>query len=124
MRRWLIDHVWVEEVTVTNHRHEHSEVRLALDVDADFADLFAERLLDEQLYSGWGVRTLGTQEAGYNPLGYHNRDRGPTRIRSSPLALGATATARRRAPSPPRSFWRRRTSSTACPRYSPATPRR
>ena len=31
----------------------------------------AERLLDEELYSGWGVRTLGTREAGYNPLGYH-----------------------------------------------------
>ncbi len=31
----------------------------------------AEWLLDEQLYSGWGVRTLGAQEAGYNPLGYH-----------------------------------------------------
>ncbi len=31
----------------------------------------AERLLDEQLYSGWGVRTLDAREAGYNPLGYH-----------------------------------------------------
>jgi glycogen debranching enzyme len=31
----------------------------------------AERLLDEQLCSGWGVRTLGSREAGYNPLGYH-----------------------------------------------------
>jgi glycogen debranching enzyme len=31
----------------------------------------SERLLDQQLYSGWGVRTLGTREAGYNPLGYH-----------------------------------------------------
>jgi glycogen debranching enzyme len=31
----------------------------------------AERLLDSQLFSGWGVRTLGTREAGYNPLGYH-----------------------------------------------------
>ncbi|MHB8691048.1 MAG: amylo-alpha-1,6-glucosidase [Solirubrobacteraceae bacterium] len=31
----------------------------------------AERLLEEQLYSGWGVRTLGAREAGYNPLGYH-----------------------------------------------------
>jgi glycogen debranching enzyme len=31
----------------------------------------AELLLDKQLYSGWGVRTLGAQEAGYNPLGYH-----------------------------------------------------
>jgi glycogen debranching enzyme len=40
VRRRLIDHVWMEEVTVTNHRHEHSEVRVALEVDADFADLF------------------------------------------------------------------------------------
>jgi glycogen debranching enzyme len=30
-----------------------------------------ERLLDGDLYSGWGVRTLGASEAGYNPLGYH-----------------------------------------------------
>lgn len=40
MRHRLIDHVWVEEITVTNHRHEHSEVRLALEVNTDFADLF------------------------------------------------------------------------------------
>ena len=31
----------------------------------------ADRLLNDELYSGWGVRTLGTSEAGYNPLGYH-----------------------------------------------------
>jgi glycogen debranching enzyme len=31
----------------------------------------AERLLSQELYSGWGVRTLGTREGGYNPLGYH-----------------------------------------------------
>jgi glycogen debranching enzyme len=31
----------------------------------------AERLLDEELYSGWGVRTMGAHETGYNPLGYH-----------------------------------------------------
>ncbi len=40
-------------------------------LDEDEAAATAERLLDEQLYSGWGVRTLGTREAGYNPLGYH-----------------------------------------------------
>jgi glycogen debranching enzyme len=40
-------------------------------LDDDEAATAAERLLDEQLYSGWGVRTLGAQEAGYNPLGYH-----------------------------------------------------
>jgi len=31
----------------------------------------ADRLLDESLYSGWGVRTLSARDAGYNPLGYH-----------------------------------------------------
>jgi glycogen debranching enzyme len=31
----------------------------------------AEQLLSAPLYSGWGVRTLGSQEGGYNPLGYH-----------------------------------------------------
>jgi glycogen debranching enzyme len=40
-------------------------------LDEGEAAATAERLLDEQLYSGWGVRTLGTREAGYNPLGYH-----------------------------------------------------
>ncbi len=40
MRRRLIDHVWLEEVTVTSHRHEPSIVRVAMEVEADFADLF------------------------------------------------------------------------------------
>src|ERR1019366_3040773 len=40
MRRRLIDHVWMEEISVTNHRHETSEVRVVLEVDTDFADLF------------------------------------------------------------------------------------
>ncbi len=40
-------------------------------LDESEAAATAERLLDEQLYSGWGVRTLGALEAGYNPLGYH-----------------------------------------------------
>ncbi len=31
----------------------------------------ADRLLESELYSGWGVRTLGAGEDGYNPLGYH-----------------------------------------------------
>jgi glycogen debranching enzyme len=40
-------------------------------LDDSGATATAERLLDEQLYSGWGVRTLGAREVGYNPLGYH-----------------------------------------------------
>ena len=31
----------------------------------------AEALLDEELWSGWGVRTMSSGDAGYNPLGYH-----------------------------------------------------
>ena len=35
------------------------------------AAVTAERLLGDELHSGWGVRTLAAREAGYNPLGYH-----------------------------------------------------
>lgn len=40
VRQRLVDHVWMEEITVTNHLHEPSRIRLALEIDADFADLF------------------------------------------------------------------------------------
>jgi glycogen debranching enzyme len=40
MRRRLVDHVWIEELKVTNHLHVRGEVRVALEVDSDFADLF------------------------------------------------------------------------------------
>jgi glycogen debranching enzyme len=40
-------------------------------LDAGEAAATAELLMGEELYSGWGIRTLGTHEAGYNPLGYH-----------------------------------------------------
>jgi glycogen debranching enzyme len=30
------------------------------------------RLLSEEMFSGWGVRTLGTNERRYNPMSYHN----------------------------------------------------
>jgi glycogen debranching enzyme len=32
----------------------------------------AETLFRSDLYSGWGIRTLGTQENRYNPMSYHN----------------------------------------------------
>lgn len=32
----------------------------------------ATSLLSEQLYCGWGIRTLGSQEIRYNPMSYHN----------------------------------------------------
>jgi len=32
----------------------------------------AENLMDDNLFSGWGIRTVGTREARYNPMSYHN----------------------------------------------------
>jgi glycogen debranching enzyme len=32
----------------------------------------AARLFEPDMWSGWGVRTLGSQEVRYNPLSYHN----------------------------------------------------
>ena len=32
----------------------------------------AETLMSKELFSGWGVRTVGSAEARYNPMSYHN----------------------------------------------------
>jgi glycogen debranching enzyme len=40
-------------------------------LDADKADAVAKRLLSPDLFSGWGVRTLGASMTGYNPISYH-----------------------------------------------------
>jgi len=36
------------------------------------AERLAERLMSGQLFSGWGVRTLATDEIAFNPMSYHN----------------------------------------------------
>lgn len=38
----------------------------------DHARKTAESLLEADFFSGWGIRTLATEEARYNPLSYHN----------------------------------------------------
>jgi glycogen debranching enzyme len=38
----------------------------------DRATAFAERLLADDMFSGWGVRTLSDRERRYNPMSYHN----------------------------------------------------
>jgi glycogen debranching enzyme len=38
----------------------------------DHAALVAETLLSDDLFSGWGVRTLGASSARFNPMSYHN----------------------------------------------------
>ena len=36
------------------------------------ADAVVERLMGDELWSGWGVRTMSSGDAAYNPLAYHN----------------------------------------------------
>ena len=39
---------------------------------AEHAALVAEQMLGSAFFSGWGLRTIGTGEARYNPMSYHN----------------------------------------------------
>jgi len=39
--------------------------------DADKARQTVDRLMADDMFSGWGVRTLSEQERRYNPIGYH-----------------------------------------------------
>ena len=40
--------------------------------DIDKAAKMAVRMLQPDMYSGWGLRTLSAKEARYNPMSYHN----------------------------------------------------
>ncbi|HKT48641.1 MAG TPA: glycogen debranching N-terminal domain-containing protein [Candidatus Acidoferrales bacterium] len=40
-------------------------------VEQDKAPAIARHLLSDDLFSGWGVRTMAAREGGYNPIGYH-----------------------------------------------------
>jgi glycogen debranching enzyme len=41
-------------------------------VPAERVDAVVDALMAEELWSGWGVRTMSSGDAGYNPLAYHN----------------------------------------------------
>ena len=41
-------------------------------VPDDRAELLADHLVGDALFSGWGVRTMADGEGGYNPIRYHN----------------------------------------------------
>jgi glycogen debranching enzyme len=41
-------------------------------VDENRAPTLVDLLMGDELWSGWGVRTMATGDAGYNPLTYHN----------------------------------------------------
>lgn len=41
-------------------------------VDSAKTSLVGERLFEKDLFTGWGIRTLGAQEKRFNPMSYHN----------------------------------------------------
>lgn len=41
-------------------------------LDADQAEALGERLMAEEMFSGWGIRTLAAGERRYDPTSYHN----------------------------------------------------
>jgi glycogen debranching enzyme len=41
-------------------------------VDEDKAPMVVEHLLSEEMFTGWGVRTLSTAMGAYDPVSYHN----------------------------------------------------
>lgn len=40
--------------------------------DEEHAAATVDRLMQPDMYSGWGIRTMSALDAGYNPLSYHN----------------------------------------------------
>jgi glycogen debranching enzyme len=40
-------------------------------VDEEKAPLVARTLMADEMFSGWGIRTLSTANGGYNPISYH-----------------------------------------------------
>ncbi|HUA33225.1 MAG TPA: glycogen debranching N-terminal domain-containing protein [Candidatus Binataceae bacterium] len=41
-------------------------------LERNHAEALAERLISEEMFTGWGVRTLSGRERRYNPMSYHN----------------------------------------------------
>jgi len=40
-------------------------------VDEEKAAMVGERLMSHDMFTGWGIRTLGSNMTGYNPISYH-----------------------------------------------------
>jgi glycogen debranching enzyme len=55
-------------------------------VDGDLARRTADRLLADDLFTGWGVRTLSSRHPAYNPYSYHRGSVWP--VEQSTFALG------------------------------------
>ena len=61
-------------------------------VPPERVDAVVDSLMGESLWSGWGVRTMSTDDAAYNPLSYHNGSVWPHD--NSLIALGLARYAR------------------------------
>lgn len=40
-------------------------------IDEEKAPLVAEKMLSDEMFTGWGIRTLASSMGGYNPISYH-----------------------------------------------------
>jgi glycogen debranching enzyme len=84
LRRRFNEDFWVDELGTFAHGLDADKRPIAVVasnpghclwtgiVDDDRAPSVADRLLGDELFSGWGVRTLGSSTAAYNPVSYHN----------------------------------------------------
>jgi glycogen debranching enzyme len=75
---WLPDREWY---AIALDRHKRPVDALASNmghclwtgiVDDDKAEAVAGHLLSDDMFSGWGIRTLAASMAAYNPMSYHN----------------------------------------------------
>jgi len=41
-------------------------------VSQDKSEAVVKKLLSDEMFNGWGIRTMGKNEPGYNPTSYHN----------------------------------------------------
>jgi glycogen debranching enzyme len=41
-------------------------------IEEDKAEAVAKKLFSDELFSGWGIRTMGRKEISYDPMSYHN----------------------------------------------------
>ena len=41
-------------------------------ISQDKSEAVVKKLLNDEMFNGWGIRTMGESEIGYNPASYHN----------------------------------------------------
>ena len=75
---WLSDERWIA-LALDGHKNPCRVVAsnaghclLTGILDRSRVDMMMGRFFDEDLYCGWGIRTLSRRERRYNPMSYHN----------------------------------------------------